>query len=531
VAAFRFQNCEIARIPQWIRVSERLSRSRPEDLLVMSKDMAPKIQLSSANPVQAAADLLAIGVFEGKLPSQSAFARIDHALGGALAEQAAQADFTGKSEQVLELATVGAITPKRVLVVGLGAKHSLTAADLRVFAATAARAAAKRDALAIILPDKVSGTDLRSIAEGVVLGAYQFSKYFTGDRAPKRQLQSVSLYKATGKPTASEGRAIALGSKIAAGVCLARDAVNEPPNELNPEGLAKIARSIAKQSGFKVTVLDKAGIKKAGMNLHYAVGQGSSNEPRFIHLSYTPKGAKKSIAFVGKGLTFDSGGLSIKPAAGMGDMKNDMGGAAAVLGLMVGLAVTKPKIAVHGIIGAAENMPDGAAYRPGDIFKSMEGKTVEIINTDAEGRLVLADALAYASRLKPDLIVDAATLTGACLVALGKSCSAYYATDEQNAKRFQTAASAAGEQFWRMPLLADLSEQLQSDVADLKHTGERWGGSITAALFLKEFVGAVPWIHCDIAGPVTADRAQGFYPKGGTGHPILTFLSLVENFA
>lgn len=493
--------------------------------------MSPKIQLSSANPLQAAADLLAIGVFEGSLPGQSAFARVDKALAGALVEQATQAEFTGKSEQTLELVTAGAIAAKRVLVIGLGAKRSLSAADLRVFAATAARAAVKRETLALVLPDKVAGPAFRSIAEGIVLGAYQFSKYFTGERAPKRQLRTVIVHKAKGKASSSENNATAMGSKIAQGVCLARDAVNEPPNELNPEVLAQLARSIAKQAGFKITVLDKAGIAKAGMNLHYAVGQGSSNEPRFIHMSYTPKGAKKSIAFVGKGLTFDSGGLSIKPAAGMGDMKNDMGGAAAVLGLMAGLAITKPKVAVHGIIGAAENMPDGAAYRPGDIFKSLEGKTVEIINTDAEGRLVLADALTYASRLKPDLIVDAATLTGACLVALGKGCSAYYATDEQHAKRFRVAAADAGEQFWRMPLLQDLTEQLQSDVADLKHTGERWGGSITAALFLKEFVGGVPWIHCDIAGPVTADRAQGFYPKGGTGHPILTFLSFVENFA
>jgi leucyl aminopeptidase len=493
--------------------------------------MSPKIQSSSVNPLQAAADLLAIGVFEGNLPGQSAFARLDKALSGALAEQATQADFTGKSEQALELATVGAMVPKRVLVIGLGAKRTLSAADLRVFAATAARAAIKRNSLALLLPEKVAGPSLRAVSEGIVLGAYQFAKYLTGERAPKRQLGTVTVHKARGKLSGSENKALAIGSQVAQGVCLARDAVNEPPNELNPEGLAKIARSIAKQSGFKISVLDKAGIRKAGMNLHYAVGQGSANEPRFIHLSYTPKGAKKSLAFVGKGLTFDSGGLSIKPAAGMGDMKNDMGGAAAVLGLMAALAITKPKVAVHGIIGAAENMPDGAAYRPGDVFKSMEGKTVEIINTDAEGRLVLADALAYASRLKPDLIVDAATLTGACLVALGKSCSAYYATDEQYAKKFHAAAAEAGEQFWRMPLLQDLTEQLQSDVADLKHTGERWGGSITAALFLKEFVGGAPWIHCDIAGPVTADRAQGFYPKGATGHPILTFLSFVENFA
>jgi leucyl aminopeptidase len=277
-------------------------------------------------------------------------------------------------------------------------------------------------------------------------------------------------------------------------------------------------------------VLDKQAILKAGMRLHYAVGQGSSNEPRFIHLSYTPKGAKKTLAFVGKGLTFDSGGLCIKPAQGMGEMKSDMGGAAAVLGLMAAIAVLKPKVAVHGIIGAAENMPDGAAYRPGDIFKSLDGKTVEIINTDAEGRLVLADALAYARDLAPDLIVDAATLTGACVVALGKTCSAFYSADEQLVKRFNQAASQAGEAFWRMPLLEDMREQLQSDVADLKHTGERWGGSISAALFLREFVGQVPWIHCDIAAPVLADRPKGFYPKGGTGHPVLTFLSFVESF-
>jgi len=487
--------------------------------------MSPRIQSSSANPLQSKVDLLAFGVFEGSLSAQAVFARVDQALGGALVEQATQAEFAGKTGQQLELTGAGAIAPRRVLLIGLGRRRSLNVADLRIFAAVASRAAARLDTLALQLPDKVKGHLLRAIAEGVVLGAYRFDKYLTGERAPKRVLSLVTLHGAKGST-----RAIAMGAKVAQGVCMARDAVNEPPNELNPESLAKLARVIAKQGGFKLTVLDKAGIRKAGMNLHYAVGQGSSNEPRFIHMSYTPRGARKSLAFVGKGLTFDSGGLSIKPAAGMGDMKNDMGGAAAVLGLMAGLAVTRPKVNVHGIIGAAENMPDGAAYRPGDIFKSLEGKTVEIINTDAEGRLVLADALAYASRLKPDLIIDAATLTGACLVALGKGCSAYYATDERHGKQFRTAASDAGEQFWRLPLLEDLREQLQSDVADLKHTGERWGGSITAALFLKEFVGSVPWIHCDIAGPVVADKAQGFYPKGGTGHPVLTFLNFVENF-
>jgi leucyl aminopeptidase len=215
----------------------------------------------------------------------------------------------------------------------------------------------------------------------------------------------------------------------------------------------------------------------------------------------------------------------------MGDMKNDMGGAGAVLGLMAAVGAVRPGVEVHGIIAAAENMPDGAAYRPADVIKSLDGKTVEIINTDAEGRLVLADALAYARKLDPDVLVDAATLTGACVVALGKTCSAYYTVDERLAKRFKDAADDAGEQFWRMPLIEDLRDQLTSDIADLKHTGERWGGSITAALFLKEFVGDSPWIHCDIAGPVTADRQRGIYPKGATGHPVLTFLALVESLA
>jgi leucyl aminopeptidase len=290
-----------------------------------------------------------------------------------------------------------------------------------------------------------------------------------------------------------------------------------------------LASNIAKRGKLKTIVLDKAGIKKAGMKLHYAVGQGSQNEPRFVHVEYKPARAKKKVVFVGKGLTFDSGGLCIKPAPGMGEMKSDMGGAAAVLGLLAALIDLKPNVEVHAIIGAAENMPDGAAYRPGDIFGTLDGKTVEIINTDAEGRLVLADALAYARNLEPDLIVDVATLTGACVVALGKTCSAFYTSDDKLAKQFAAAAASAGESFWRMPFLQELREQLNSDVADLKHTGERWGGSITAALFLREFVGNVPWIHCDVAAPVLADGARGMVPKGGTGHPVLTFVNFVES--
>jgi len=213
----------------------------------------------------------------------------------------------------------------------------------------------------------------------------------------------------------------------------------------------------------------------------------------------------------------------------MGEMKSDMAGAAAVIGLMAAVAIVHPDVEVHGIVGAAENMPDAGAYRPGDVFGSLDGKTVEIVNTDAEGRLVLADALSYASRLEPDLIVDAATLTGACVVALGKTCTGYFTKQEQLARKVERAAREAGEAMWRLPLVEEMREQLKSDVADLKHTGERWGGAISAALFLREFVGEIPWVHCDIAGPALSDRAKGVVPKGGTGHGVLTFLRLVEN--
>jgi len=490
--------------------------------------MLPSIQPGSGELARATVDVLVVCVHEEALTRNSFVPAIEEALGGGLLLHAKQAEFAGKVDQVLDVPTLGRIKARRVLLVGMGKKDELDAARLRAAVAGAIRATFGPGVrkVAIGVP---AGVDLGIVAEALTLGAYRFVKYFTGDRRPKGEIERVLVF-VPGRLPASARRALALGQSIAEAVCLARDAVNEPPNVLNPEALAAIARRLAREHRLKVKVLDKRGILAAGMNLHYAVGQGSSNEPRFIHLTYSPPRAKKRIVFVGKGLTFDSGGLCIKPAPGMGDMKTDMGGAAAVLGLMAAVARSKPRVEVHGIVGAAENMPDGSAYRPADVFTALSGKTVEIINTDAEGRLVLADALAYAVKLKPDLIVDAATLTGAALVALGKSCSAYYATSDDLSQQLETAAKEAGEPFWRMPLLADLAEQLKSDVADLKHTGDRYGGSILAALFLKEFVGSCPWIHCDIAGPVYADRAKGMLPKGATGHPVLTFLRLVEAF-
>lgn len=489
--------------------------------------MPLSLQFSAAHVASVGVDALVVGVLAGDIANDSELAALDKVLNGALLKLVKAQDFQGKPEQTLELTTLGHIKASRLLLLGFGSEAELTTARLRSIAAVAARWAqgCQVTRLGFALP--VVG-DTRALAEGIGLGAYRFSRYFTGDRKPKTELREVLLLTSE-RATPAHKRQLKLGLAVADAVGLARDAINEPPNELYPEVMANLARGLAKKYKFKLKVLDKAGIQRAGMKLHYAVGQGSANEPRFIHMTYSPSGRpKKKLVFVGKGLTFDSGGLCIKPAPGMGEMKSDMGGAAAVLGLMKAVGEVKPQVEVHCVIAAAENMPDAAAYRPGDIFGSLDGKSVEIINTDAEGRLVLADALAYARQLKPSLIIDAATLTGACLVALGKTCSAYYSADDELAERFGAAAKDAGENFWRMPLLDELQEQLKSDVADLKHTGDRWGGSITAALFLREFVGDVPWIHCDIAGAVLADRAQGFHPKGGTGHPVLTFLRLVE---
>jgi leucyl aminopeptidase len=491
--------------------------------------MTLKVELSPRPPQTGDAGVIALVVHEGPLAKQKHFARLDAELGGGLSLHASNVDFTGRAYQSFDLPTLGKITARRVVLIGLGPAQQVDAATLRHVVAAVTRIAGNVPVLALSLPEKVRGEQLRAVAEGVVLGAYRFTKYLTGERVPRTRLGQVNIHVAS-KPTATEKRAVETGVEIGEAVCIARDAVNEPPNELTPAALAKLAQDVAKRGKLKATVLDKAAIKKAGMQLHYAVGQGSENEPRFIHLSYAPKGAKKKIVFVGKGLTFDSGGLCIKPAPGMGEMKSDMGGAAAVIALMAAVAALRPKVEVHAVVGAAENMPDGTAYRPGDVFGSLDGKTVEIVNTDAEGRLVLADALTYARRLEPDLIVDAATLTGACVVALGKSYSAFYTEDDKLARQFQSSAKQAGESFWRMPLVDEYKEQLKSDIADLKHTGDRFGGSITAALFLREFTGDVPWIHCDVAAPVLYERARGMYPKGGTGHPVLTFVNLVEEF-
>ncbi len=532
--------------------------------------MPLKISLRAGSPHEVPADLVVVGVWAlskaassaPSVPSSAslrdakkraaaapapasigggALESLDRALGGGLGKLVAKEEFTGKRDQQLSVPTMGRLPADRIILVGLGEKASFGPREQRSFSAKAARSANhdKATTLALGLPDGFE-PDFRALGEGLELGAYRFIKYYTGDRKPKTSLANVTLVTGTtGAAAKNAAASVSLGQQIAAAVNLSRDLSNEPPNVLYPATLADAAVALGgKGSPIKVTVFDFKEIQRRGMKLIQAVGQGSVKEPRFVHMVYTPAasgsksssgGAKRKVAVVGKGVTFDTGGISIKPAASMGEMKHDMSGAANVIGLMAAVAAVKPDCEVHGIFSAVENMPDGNAYRPGDVWGSLDGRSIEIINTDAEGRLILADALTYAKDLKPDLIIDNATLTGACLVALGTTCTGWYANGDSAAAEFQAAITDSGEQMWRMPLLEELKEQMKSDVADLKHTGDRWGGSITAALFLREFIGDTRWIHADIAGPATSDRAHSWIPKGGTGHGVLTFLSLVEN--
>ena len=467
----------------------------------------------------------------GKSKTQSPLDGLERATGGALGRLIKKEEFKGKKDQTIALTTLQkGVKADRVMIVGLGDVAKMGPADARTFAAKAARAANGDKAKRLVLGIPAAlGAHLREIAEGLELGAYRFTKYMTGDRKPKAELGQVTICIVGAKEPADAKKQVDLGQTVATGVNLSRDLSNEPPNELYPDTLAAAARQMAKDTGLQITVMNYAEIQKRGMKLLQAVGQGSERKPCLVHMTWKPANPKRRIAVVGKGITFDSGGISIKPAAGMGEMKHDMSGAANVVGFMQIIGRLKPDVEVHGIVAAAENMPDGNSYRPGDVWGSLDGKTVEIVNTDAEGRLILADALAYARALEPDLVIDNATLTGACVVALGNGTSGWYANNEATAEEFQAASKASGESMWRMPLVEELKDQLKSDHADIKHTGDRWGGSISAALFLREFIGNVPnWVHCDIAGPAMGDRVRGWDPKGGTGHGVLTFLALVD---
>ncbi len=453
-----------------------------------------------------------------------------------LVGRAAKAEgFTGKSGTALELAVPEGLKVARLLVIGVGKPADLKQKDFVALGGVAMGKLPRRAGEGTVFAELPGGAmrpdDAADLALGVRLRAYAFDRYKTKRKDEDKGPASRKIMIATGDAAAAR-RADGAREAIANGVLLARDLVNEPANVLFPEEFARRASALRK-AGCAVEVLDVPKLRKLGMNALLGVGQGSAHDSRVVVMRWN--GGKKGeapVAFIGKGVCFDTGGISIKPAAGMEDMKGDMAGAACVTGLMQALAARKAKVNAVGLIGLVENMPDGKAQRPGDIVKSMSGQTIEIINTDAEGRLVLGDVLWYAQqRFKPQFMVNLATLTGAIIVALGHEYAGMFANDDKLAERLSKAGEATGEVVWRMPLSKDYDKLIDSKFADMKNTGGRWGGAITAAQFLKRFVDdKVPWAHLDIAGTGMDSRQNDINKSWGSGWGVRLLDRLVADY-
>ncbi|MHB8671822.1 MAG: leucyl aminopeptidase, partial [Acidimicrobiales bacterium] len=442
----------------------------------------------------------------------------------------AERSFEGKLGQTC--AVPGGEGGATVVAVGVGKAAKVDAEVLRRAMAAFVRAAWRDTRAAVRLLDALPvgfdrGQAAQALAEGGALAAYQFDRYKGTSKACR--LEEIAVV--AGGPSASLERGLERGSAVAGAVNLARDLVNEPAGEMTPRRLAEVATEVAGRVGLGIEVLDEVAIANEGLGGLKGVSQGSAEPPRLIRLSYEPEGAKRTVALVGKGITFDSGGLSLKPAEGMETMKTDMSGAAAVLAAMSVLPELGPKVRVLGLIPATENMPGGRAIRPGDVLKIRNGKTVEVLNTDAEGRLVLADALSLAVEAGVDAIVDLATLTGACVVALGDKVSGLMGNHQGWIDQVCASADRAGEPVWPLPLPPQYRKHIDSEIADIKNTGAgRYAGALSAGLFLKEFVADVPWVHLDIAGPARAGEDDGYNPRGGTGVGVRTLLETVAHF-
>jgi leucyl aminopeptidase len=462
-------------------------------------------------------DLLVLPVYEERVWGPGT-APIVEALGDWVDGYLDGLDFTGKAGQTA--AVPGTAGFGRVLFVGLGGEAD--ADVLRSAAGVAGRASSRYVKVVTTLSQVEIDGASDAVAYGFLLGQYQFNKYLS---KPKPAVTNELVL------VGGDAGEIDHARVVVQGVALARDLVNEPAAGKKPEVLAAIAAEMADELGIDITVYDEQQIAAEGFGGLQAVSLGATNPPRMVVMHYHPEGAEKSLALVGKGIVFDSGGLSIKPASGMETMKTDMAGAAAVFGAIRAIATLGLPVNVTAITPFTENMTGGAAQRPGDVFTARNGKTVEVLNTDAEGRLVLADGLSLAVEEEPDLIVDVATLTGACMVALGKKIAGLFSSTADPADQVEAAARRAGEKVWRMPIEKEYRSKLDSPIADIKNIGDRYGGAITAALFLAEFTGERPWVHLDIAGPARAEGDDGYITKGGTGFAVSTLVALAEDMA
>jgi len=483
------------------------------------------------------ADTLIVNLFEGVTAPAGATGAVDNALGGAISDLIAGGDLKGKAGEVAVLYPRGAIPARRVLVVGLGKADRFDLEGVRRAAAAGVKRARDlnaRHVATIVHGAGFGGLDVAAAAqatvEGALLAAYRFDA--PRQKEPANEIEALTIVEYDNRRVGAISAAARVAEAVAAGVALARDLVNMPPNVATPTRLAEAARTIAAAHGLGVTVGDRAWAAERKMGAYLAVAQGAGEPPQFIILEHNAdRMDAPTVVLVGKGITFDTGGISIKPGERMGEMKSDMGGAAAVLGAMEAIGRLNLPLHVIGITPCTENMPDANAYRPADIITASNGKTIEIISTDAEGRMVLADALVHAAQYKPDAVIDLATLTGACVVALGSGVAAgIFCNDDGLRDRLLRAADATYERLWPLPLYDDYRRTIKSEVADMKNSGGRFGGVGTSAVFLKEFTD-YPWAHLDIAGVALADKPGDYTPVGGTGFGVRLLVEYLRGLA
>ena len=499
-----------------------------------------EIDVESADIVGIDTPALVVNLFRGVKKPGGATGAVDKALGGVITQLIEEGEIKGATGETTLIHTLGKIKHKRVLVVGLGPQDKFDVQVVRRVSAEAVRFLRRKgisSAATIAHGAGIGGLDPQqsgqAVAEGAHLGLYRFGTYLTKNRDSTTEFHRLTVVELDKARAKAIGAGVKLGSAAAQASIVAQDMVNEPANHMTPSRMADAARKVAEEQGFKLQVLDNSEMKKMGMGAFMGVAQGTDEPAKLIVMRYDgdPGNPENNLGLIGKGITFDTGGISLKPPGGMEAMKGDMAGGASVIAAMQIIGQTKPKINVLAVIAATENMPGASAQRPGDVVRAMNGKTIEVINTDAEGRLVLADALCYAREQGITRLVDVATLTGAMVTTLGKACTGVMGNDDKLVQQTIDAGKKTGEKFWELPMFDEYKDLIKSDVADMKNSGGRQAGSISAALLLAEFVDGAAWVHLDIAGTSTADKASGYLVKGATGVPVRTLAQLAMDLA
>ena len=484
-----------------------------------------EFKLIKGDPLKLKSNVLVIGKFEEESISKTV-KKVNEALKGTISQLIEEESYKSVIGKTLNVNTVGKTGSDRILLVGLGKKSEFSPNSLKKVGIAVAKKV-KKFASKVIFNLDIEGSNLNSqnLIMGLILGTYEFNKYKSNNDDSSSTIDTKYNFIWSKLNQKDFDDSLKKATGIAEATCFTRDLVNEPPDTMTPTRLGELAKEIADENGLECEIFNNVDIRQKGMGGLYAVSKGSLEDPRFIHLTYKPKKkARKTVAIVGKGITFDSGGLCLKTADYMKTMKMDMGGSAVVLGVMKVISLLKPSVKVHALISASENMTGGGAYKPDDVVTALNGKTIEVVNTDAEGRIVLSDALSYAVNLGVEEIVDLATLTGACIVALGNYTAGVMGNNQLIINKILKAANTVGEKVWQLPMDEELRKDIDSDIADVKNVGSRYGGAITAAMFLENFVDDTPWAHIDIAGPTFIEKGGEFYPKGATGFGVQTIL-------